>query len=943
MLAQNSVDLIEKPVCDNLLSTMSVSPVRLTLLFPLIVSLAALDQPTAAPGSSEAARDAIVNVRPDASDASTTPADPRTPSGPPRLVVAVLPFENRTGDSALDDWQQALASLVRPCLERADSTRTPGRDTIQSALKRSDWTAGNGVDTAQALDLAREAKANVIVWGRYRRQGDDWTADLQVLRVGGETPQVEIQATAPQWVDLAESIALHVAEQLDRRIAEDERRLWRMTVPSTEAAATRFAHAVNLEIREAPAAERESAWREVLAADPQCGMAHGSLIRLLSEAQRKSECRQAADEFIRQQPSLCYAHLTHAWMLGMDGEVAAAEAALREALRLHPDCPEATEGLFDVLATTGRWADLVSALEGTLDRRPDDEPARAFLAAALAQTGKLAEARDLLKPIAEPPEESELVDLALLQAALAVGHIELAGLELQRLGTKTATNPQIRSTLDSTKLIIRRPPGGHADPPILRPRAFTPEELNTELERRLTPEEQKLAVNPLETTPELVAEARRLTTGLTNDALRSFALFAEVCRRGRGSGDGGQRTASEALKDSRDPETRLSCQEHAKLFVALARAIGLEAWLAHIERGADGLSAYHDCAALFLEGQGLLVDPAWSVFGVRHEEFTVLDDLQAISHQAMQSHPNPDPRSFRMGLKLNPDDRWTRLQFVRGMARAGELDAADRVLEQVRSGGTATWDVHDAAAVVAIGRDQWRRALADLQRALESSPSNVVVHLRLAGVFAELGDPLKSAHHMQKALELNRGGISKETWREHQFGIEVMNAFTQARSDSTGSLETLERRAQAGDLPAQMAMARACFETRPPRTDEGMRWLKKAVEQGDPQAQFHYARNLLLVRGQSAIAESMQWLTRSAEQGYDDAQYQLGLVLYEGELAPRDNVAGAQWVYLAADQGHVEARRLLKELQIILKPQEMTDARQRADAFKPVKQRGTPP
>ena len=122
-----------------------------------------------------------------------------------------------------------------------------------------------------------------------------------------------------------------------------------------------------------------------------------------------------------------------------------------------------------------------------------------------------------------------------------------------------------------------------------------------------------------------------------------------------------------------------------------------------------------------------------------------------------------------------------------------------------------------------------------------------------------------------------------------------------------------------------------------------MRWLKKAAEQGDPQAQFHYARNLLLVRGQSAVAESMQWLMRSAEQGHDDAQYQLGLVLYEGESAPRDNIAGAHWVYLAADQNHVEARRLLKELQIILRPEEMTEARQRAAPFKPVRQRGTPP
>jgi TPR repeat protein len=87
----------------------------------------------------------------------------------------------------------------------------------------------------------------------------------------------------------------------------------------------------------------------------------------------------------------------------------------------------------------------------------------------------------------------------------------------------------------------------------------------------------------------------------------------------------------------------------------------------------------------------------------------------------------------------------------------------------------------------------------------------------------------------------------------------------------------------------------------------------------------------------------VQWLNKSAAQGNADAQYRLGLILYDGKVVTRDNVTAAQWVFLAADQKHVEARRLLKELQLFLTPQELAEARKRADDFKPVQRAGSMP
>ena len=150
-----------------------------------------------------------------------------------------------------------------------------------------------------------------------------------------------------------------------------------------------------------------------------------------------------------------------------------------------------------------------------------------------------------------------------------------------------------------------------------------------------------------------------MALGLTNESGRGPSPSS---LRSRGAGaalataDSGRR--SEALKASGDPQTRFSCQEYAKLFVVLARALGLEAWMVHIERWEDGSTGYHDCAALFLEGHGLLIDPTWRAFGIRHQAFTVLDDVQAVGHQAMQLGGGPpNPGRLQAGLKLNPEKK----------------------------------------------------------------------------------------------------------------------------------------------------------------------------------------------------------------------------------------------------------------------------------------------
>jgi TPR repeat protein len=331
----------------------------------------------------------------------------------------------------------------------------------------------------------------------------------------------------------------------------------------------------------------------------------------------------------------------------------------------------------------------------------------------------------------------------------------------------------------------------------------------------------------------------------------------------------------------------------------------------------------------------VLVDPTWRTFGIRHREFNVLDDLQAISHQAMQIHGTPDFRRLQMGLKLNPTNRWTQLQFVRGMVRLHDFDAAASELATVQKSGVEAWDVHEAAGELEIEREHWEPALAELQRALTLSPSNALVHFQLAQAYTGLGDQVKATEHMERVLQFDRGEVSKETRRGLSSLVSTMKTVIRSSTGDASARAEMRSLAEAGDVNAQIGMANACFDARPQRLDEGLNWLLKAAGQGHAHAQFEYARILLLVHPDTGT-NVIQWLTRSAKQGNDDAQYLLGKLLFEGKIVSRDNTPAGQWIRVASDAGHKDAKVLWREMEIFLSAGELAEARKRATDFKPV-------
>ena len=173
--------------------------------------------------------------------------------------------------------------------------------------------------------------------------------------------------------------------------------------------------------------------------------------------------------------------------------------------------------------------------------------------------------------------------------------------------------------------------GGGNRPAEGQPRSYSEKSLAAALRRELTPEETPLLVSLLANTPEMERRARAMTVAATNDLQRAKVLYDALAGRVSAKPVHGRRyrTAQEVFAAWDVPGEPFLCQELTYLYVSLARAVNLKAYTVFVEQDCFDAWNYHACAAVFVDGKAMLVDPTYSRFDAGHKRFTILDDLQS--------------------------------------------------------------------------------------------------------------------------------------------------------------------------------------------------------------------------------------------------------------------------------------------------------------------------
>ncbi len=130
--------------------------------------------------------------------------------------IAVISFENHTGDEQYDYLQKAIPNLLITSLEQSKYLRVATWERMHDLLKQIGKENVERIDKELGFELCRLDGINTVVIGSYTRAGEVFVTDVKVLEV-----------TTKALMKSAKSQGKGVASILDRQIDELSREIAR--------------------------------------------------------------------------------------------------------------------------------------------------------------------------------------------------------------------------------------------------------------------------------------------------------------------------------------------------------------------------------------------------------------------------------------------------------------------------------------------------------------------------------------------------------------------------------------------------------------------------------------------------------------------------------------------------------------------------------------------
>ena len=109
---------------------------------------------------------------------------------------------------------------------------------------------------------------------------------------------------------------------------------------------------------------------------------------------------------------------------------------------------------------------------------------------------------------------------------------------------------------------------------------------------------------------------------------------------------------------------------------------------------------------------------------------------------------------------------------------------------------------------------------------------------------------------------------------------------------------------------------------------QGLAWVKKAADQGFPEAQYKigtgYRTGFALPMDRS---EAVKWYQKAAKQGHVKAQYYLGELLANGQGVDEDYITSYAWMFLAKSANDEQAEKNIKILEREMSKEQLNEAK----------------
>jgi len=143
-----------------------------------------------------------------------------------KISVAVIPFENLTGDTTLNWFKKGISSLIINGLGNSSQLAVCDDHTMFEVMENMNQVYTAGISPSLARDIARKAKAETYISGSF--QGIDNTYWIMANLVRSETgnilwtKKVEGNLKSSGYLDLADSLCNEIKNYLEIQAMYDE-------------------------------------------------------------------------------------------------------------------------------------------------------------------------------------------------------------------------------------------------------------------------------------------------------------------------------------------------------------------------------------------------------------------------------------------------------------------------------------------------------------------------------------------------------------------------------------------------------------------------------------------------------------------------------------------------------------------------------------------------
>ena len=198
----------------------------------------------------------------------------------PQVSLAILPFRNASGDSALDWLGASLAEMLTTDVGQSSSLRTVSAERIHQILRDLRLPVNSEFDPATLRRLAEFSSAETLVWGQYAKVGEQIRIDatLQDVKRQRAVPLKVTAATEKDVLQAVQQLAQSIQQNL--RLSSDVLKELRAKsfLPSSQSLAALRYYTEGLELsRQGNPVEAAKRFEASINADPDFALAYSML------------------------------------------------------------------------------------------------------------------------------------------------------------------------------------------------------------------------------------------------------------------------------------------------------------------------------------------------------------------------------------------------------------------------------------------------------------------------------------------------------------------------------------------------------------------------------------------------------------------------------------------------------------------------------------------